>query len=72
MKDYKYISNNEEFKSVYKIENLQNTDFASKGAIPKKRHGLEFMDDSLFNDNTTLMDLGMMTGLEVYNKVERK
>ena len=72
MKKYNGSTDNEEFKSVYKIENLQNTDFAEKDAIPKKRHGLGFMDDSLFNDNTTLMDLGMMTGLEVYNKTARK
>ena len=72
MTDFKYISNSEEFKSVYKIENLQNTDFAEKGAITKTRYGLGFMDDSLINNNFTLMDLGEMTGLDVYNKTERK
>ena len=72
MKNFKSLNDSEEFKSVYKIENLQNTDFAEKGAISKERHGLGFTDDTLINAQFTPMDLGEMTGLDVYNKTERK
>ena len=66
------LNNNEEFKKFSKIENIQNTDFMENTIVDKNPKGLGFSSDILFNDQFTFMDLGEMTGLEVFNKVERK
>lgn len=72
MKKFNGISHNEEFKILYEIENLQNTDFVEHNTVDRIPHGLGFTSDVLLNDKMTLMDFSEMTGLEEYNKTERK
>ena len=73
LKVFKSSGDQEEFKSFYKIENIQNTDLAANININKKMNNLGFKSNSpFFNDQFTLMDFGEITGLEDYSKTELK
>jgi hypothetical protein len=73
MVKYNGISENEELNKFYKIENIENTEVAElQDTNGKKPDGLGFTSDVLLNGKMTLLDFSEMTGLEVFNKTERK
>ena len=72
LKNFKSQSDRDEFRSFWKIENMQNTNSVENIQIDNDNDNLGFSSSGLLNDQFSLMDLSEMTGLDVYNKTERK
>ena len=72
LKNFKAQSDRDEFRSFYKIENMQNTNAVDDIKMDRDEDNLGFGSNGLLNDQFTLLNLSEMTGLDIYNKTERK